>query len=141
MFVRAEDFEALSGQTVRYDRKPTASTMNLCAHCHGWLWNNNPAPPGIKVTRAGSLDVDWAELIGNIWTDSKPAWGKIGPELVNFPKQAMDRTSLLDACTRHRLQPAGPAHAVLEKNSSPEAAPKRRSANARIPHRAMRSSG
>jgi hypothetical protein len=39
-----------------------------------------------------SLDVDWAEPIGNIRTDSKPAWVKIDPELVNFPKQAMDWT-------------------------------------------------
>jgi hypothetical protein len=52
MFVRAEDFEALSGQTVRYDRKADSVAMNFCAHCHGWLWNNNPTLPGIKVTRA-----------------------------------------------------------------------------------------
>ena len=52
--------------------------------------------------RAGTLDnMDWAEPIGNIWTDSKAAWAKIDPELVNFPKQAVDRTPLFNAWTRH----------------------------------------
>jgi hypothetical protein len=105
MFVRDEDFEVLSGQTVRYDRKADSGNvvaMNFCSHCHGWLWNNNPALPGIKVARAGTLDnMDWAEPIGNIWTDSKAAWAKIDPELVNFPKQTVDRTPLFDAWTRH----------------------------------------
>ena len=76
MIVRDEDFEVLSGQTVRYDRKADSDNviaMNFCAHCHGWLWND-PARPGIKVARAGTLDnMDWAEPIGNIWTDSKAA--------------------------------------------------------------------
>ena len=56
MFVRDEDFEVLSGQTVRYDRKADSGTvvaMNFCAHCHGWLWNNNPALTGIKVAQRG----------------------------------------------------------------------------------------
>jgi hypothetical protein len=54
------------------------------------------------VVRAGTLDnMDWAEPIGNIWTDSKAAWVKIDPKLVNFPKQAVDRTPLFDAWTRH----------------------------------------
>ena len=104
MIVREEDFEVLSGQTVRYDRKADSGNviaMNFCAHCHGWLWND-PARPGIKVARAGTLDnMDWAEPIGNIWTDSKAAWAKIDPELVNFPKQAIDRTPLFDAWTGH----------------------------------------
>jgi len=105
MFVRDEDFEVLSGQTVRYDRKADSGnviTMNFCAHCYGWLWNDPPLLPGIKVARAGTLDnMDWAEPIGNIWTDSKAAWVKIDPELVNFPKGAVDRTPLFDAWTRH----------------------------------------
>jgi hypothetical protein len=46
MIVRDKDFEVLSGQTVRYDRKADSGNviaMNFCAHCHGWLWNR-PAP-------------------------------------------------------------------------------------------------
>jgi hypothetical protein len=105
MIVRDEDFEVLSGQMVRYDRKANSGNviaMNFCAHCHGWLWNENPAGlPGIKVARAGTLDnMDWAEPVGNIWTDSKAAWVKIDPELVNFPK-GMERTPLFDAWIRH----------------------------------------
>jgi hypothetical protein len=58
--------------------------------------------PGIKVARAGTLDnMDWVEPIGKIWTGSKIAWVKIDHELINFPKQAMDRTPLFDAWTRH----------------------------------------
>ena len=104
MIVRNENFELLSGQTVRYDRKADSGNviaMNFCAHCHGWLWND-PARPGIKVARAGTLDnMDWAEPIGNIWIDSKAAWVKINPELVNFSKGAVDRTPLFDAWTPH----------------------------------------
>jgi hypothetical protein len=41
------------------------------------------------VARAGTLDnMDWAEPVGNIWSDSKAAWVKIEPELVNFLGQA-----------------------------------------------------
>ena len=104
MIVRDEDFEILSGQTVRYDRKANSGNviaMNFCAHCHGWLWND-PVLPGIKVARVGTLDnMDWAEPVANIWTDSKAAWVKIDPELVNFPKGPVDRTPLFDAWTRH----------------------------------------
>jgi hypothetical protein len=61
-----------------------------------------PDAARIKVARAGTLDnMDWAEPIGNIWTDSKAAWAKTDPQLVNFPKQAVDRTPLFDAWTRH----------------------------------------
>ena len=71
--------------------------MNFCAHCHGWVWND-PVTAGIKVVRAGTLDnMDWAEPIGNIWTDTQPVWVKIDPELINFPRQAPDRTPLFDA--------------------------------------------
>ena len=104
MVVRDEDFEVLSGQMVRYDRKADSGNvtpMNFCAHCYGWLWNV-PATPGIKVVRAGTLDnMDWAEPVGNIWTDSKAAWVKIDSKLVNFPKQVVDRRPLFDAWTRH----------------------------------------
>jgi hypothetical protein len=56
----------------------------------------------IKVARAGTLDnMDWAEPVANIWTESKAAWVKINPELVNFSKGAVDRTPLFDAWTRH----------------------------------------
>ena len=104
MFVRDENFEVLSGQTVRYDHKADSgniTAMNFCAHCHGWLWND-PALPGTKVVRAGTLDnMDWAEPIGNIWTDSKAGWVKIDSKLINFPKQAVDRTPLFDAWLRY----------------------------------------
>ena len=104
MIVRDEDFEVLCGQTVRYDRKADSGNviaMDFCAHCHGWLWNV-PVVPGIKMVRVGTLDnMDWAEPVGNQWTDSKAAWVKIDPELVNFPKKAVDRTPLFDAWTRH----------------------------------------
>jgi len=54
------------------------------------------------VARAGTLDnMDWAEPVANIWTESKAAWVKINPELVNFSKGAVDRTPLFDAWTRH----------------------------------------
>ena len=103
MIVRDEDFEVLSGQTVRYDRKADSGNfiaMNFCVHCHGWVWNDPPRP-GIKMVRVGTLDnMDWAESVGNIWTDSKAAWVKIDPKLVNFPKQAVDRTPLFEAWTR-----------------------------------------
>ncbi|WEJ34771.1 GFA family protein [Devosia sp. SD17-2] len=102
MIVRDEDFEA-TGATVQYRRTADSGnviTMNFCAHCHGWLWNDPPAP-GIKVARAGTLDdIDWAVPVGNIWTDSKAAWAAIDPSLVNFPKGAVDRTPLYDAWTR-----------------------------------------
>src|SRR5262245_37364257 len=54
MMVRDEDFEVLSGQTVRYNRKASSGNviaMNFCAHCYAWLWNNNPVLPGMKVAR------------------------------------------------------------------------------------------
>ena len=108
MFVRDEDFEVLSGETVRYDRKADSGNviaMNFCTHCYGWLWNNSPALPGMKVARAGTLDnMDWAEPIGNIWRDSKAAWVKIDPELVNFPKGLVDRKPLSDAWARHNQE-------------------------------------
>ena len=51
-----------------------------------------------ELERAGTLDnMDWAEPVGNIWTNSKAAWVKIDPKLVNFPKGAVDRTPLFDA--------------------------------------------
>jgi hypothetical protein len=71
------DEEAL----LRHDRKAKSdnvTAMNFCAHCDGWLWND-PATPGIKVVRAGTLDdMDWGEPIGNIWTKSKAAWVRDG---------------------------------------------------------------
>ena len=103
MIVKDEDFEVLGGETARYERQADSGrvvTMNFCAHCHGWLWNQPPAP-GVVVVRAGSLDdIDWAEPVGNIWTDSKAAWVKIDPALVNFPGQAVDRQPLYDAWTK-----------------------------------------
>ena len=111
MFVGDEDFEVLSGQTVRYERKADSGNviaMHFCAHCHGLLWSTNPVLPGIKVARAGTLDnMDWAEPIGNIWTDSKAAWVKIDSALLNFQKGAVDRTPLFDAWTRHH-HPSAP---------------------------------
>lgn len=105
MVVRDADFELLSGEVARYDRHADSGNviaMNFCAHCHGWVWNDPPAP-GIKVVRAGTLDdLDWAEPVGNIWTDSKAAWVKIDPSLVNFPKGAVDRTPLFEAWTQSR---------------------------------------
>lgn len=103
MIVRDTDFE-VTGETERYDRRAESGNvirMNFCAHCHGWLWNDPPSP-GIKVARAGTLDdMDWAEPVGNIWTDSKAAWVEIDPKLVNFPKGIVDRTPLFEAFTRH----------------------------------------
>jgi hypothetical protein len=103
MIVRDGDFEVLSGDTEVYGRKADSGnviTMNFCAHCHTWLWNVPPAG-SIKVVRAGSLDnMDWAEPVGNIWTDSKAAWVRIDPGQINFTKGATDRTPLFDAWTR-----------------------------------------
>ena len=102
MVVADESF-AVSGSTDRYNRQAESGNviaMHFCAHCHGWVWNEPPSP-GIKVVRAGSLDdLDWAAPVGNIWTDSKAAWVRIDPELVNFPKGASDRTPLFQAWTR-----------------------------------------
>ncbi len=103
MIVREEDFQILSGDIARYERRADSGNiiaMNFCAHCHGWMWNDPPAK-GIKVARAGTLDdIDWAKPVGNIWTDSKAAWAEIDPALVNFTKGASDRTPLFDAWTR-----------------------------------------
>jgi hypothetical protein len=103
MVVRNGDFEVLQGEVARYDRKADSGniiSMNFCAHCHGWLWNDPPAG-NIKVVRAGTLDdIDWAAPVGNIWTDSKAAWAQIDPSHVNFAKGAVDRTPLFDAWTR-----------------------------------------
>ena len=100
--VRDGDFELLSGKVDQYRRTADSGNvivMNFCANCHGWLWNDPPAA-GFKVVRAGTLDdIDWAEPVGNIWTDSKAAWAKIDPALVNFPGQAVDRQPLFDAWT------------------------------------------
>lgn len=102
MVVADESFD-VSGTTDRYDRHADSGNvigMYFCAHCHGWIWNEPPSP-GIKVVRAGTLDdLDWAAPIGNIWTDSKAAWVQIDPELVNYPKGAVDRTPLFQAWTR-----------------------------------------
>ncbi|MFD1251500.1 Glutathione-dependent formaldehyde-activating enzyme [Devosia equisanguinis] len=103
MIVRDEDFELLSGDIARYERRADSGnviSMNFCAHCHGWMWNDPPLP-GIKVGRAGTLDnMDWARPVGNIWTDSKAAWVEIDAALANFPKGIVDRTPLFDAWTR-----------------------------------------
>ena len=103
MIVREADYEILSGDIAQYERRADSGnviTMNFCAHCHGWMWNDPPAG-GIKVARAGTLDdIDWARPVGNIWTDSKAEWAEIDPALVNFPKGAIDRTPLFDAWTR-----------------------------------------
>ena len=49
----------------------------------------------MMVLRAGSLDdLDWAQPVGNIWTDSKAAWVKLDPDLVNMPGQPSDREPL-----------------------------------------------
>ncbi|SEP99992.1 Uncharacterized conserved protein [Devosia sp. YR412] len=102
MIVRDDDFD-VSGAVETYARRAESGnviTMNFCAHCHGWLWNDPPAA-GIKVVRAGTLDdIDWAAPVGNIWTDSKAAWAVIDPTLVNFSKGATDRTPLYDAWTQ-----------------------------------------
>lgn len=103
MIIRDEDFELLSGQIAQYDRKADSGNvvrMCFCANCHGWVWNE-PASPGIKVGRAGTLDdINWARPVGNIWTESKAAWVDIDPTLVNFAKGAADRTPLFDAWAR-----------------------------------------
>lgn len=103
MIVRDADFE-VTGKAEHYDRRADSGNiirMNFCAHCHGWLWNDPPSP-GIKVARAGTLDdMNWAEPVGNIWTDSKAAWVEIDPTLANFPRGIVDRTPLFDAFTRH----------------------------------------
>jgi hypothetical protein len=103
MIVRNENFEVLSGQTCAMTAKPTVAISPLRTFPH-------IATAGSGTIRrhqaskwcAGTLDnMDWAEPIGNIWTGSKAAWVKIDPKLVNFPKQAVDRTPLFDAWTRH----------------------------------------
>ena len=103
MIVRDDDFEVLSGETQRYDRTADSGNviaMHFCANCHTWLWNVPPAG-GIKVARAGSLDnMDWAEPVGDIWTDSKAAWARLDPAHISFPKAATDRTPLFEAWTR-----------------------------------------
>lgn len=103
MIARDDDIEVLSGETERYDRTADSGNviaMHFCANCHGWMWNVPPIA-GIKVMRAGTLDnLDWAEPVGNIWTDSKAAWAKIDAAQTNFAKGITDRTPLFDAWTR-----------------------------------------
>lgn len=102
MMVKNADFEVLQGATEHFEKKADSGNvivMNFCVHCHGWLWNE-PAMPGTKVVRAGSLDdLNWAEPIGNIWTESRPAWVAVDDNLVNFPKGPSDRQPLFDAWT------------------------------------------
>src|SRR5262249_35132980 len=104
MIRRNRSFEVLSGQTARYHRNAqhgTATAANCCAHRYSGL-GNDPATAGMKVVRAGTLDnMDWAEPVRNIWTHSKAAWVKMDPKHAKFPKQAVDRTPLFDAWTRH----------------------------------------
>src|SRR5262249_15116694 len=46
-----------------------------------------PAAARHQAGARGHADnMDWAEPVGNVWTDSKAAWVKIDPELVNLPK-------------------------------------------------------
>lgn len=101
MIVRDGDF-SVSGAVDTYARRAESGnviTMNFCSNCHGWLWNDPPAP-GVKVVRAGTLDdLDWAAPVGNIWTQSKAAWAVIDPAQVNFAKGAADRQPLYDAWT------------------------------------------
>ncbi|MCZ4345830.1 GFA family protein [Devosia neptuniae] len=98
-----DNVEQLSGTLATYE-KPSQSgriiSMQFCAHCHGWLWNLPQSAPGMMVLRAGSLDdLDWAQPVGNIWTDSKAAWVKLDPDLVNMPGQPSDREPLNKAWT------------------------------------------
>ena len=75
--------------------------MNFCAHCHGWPLERPAAARHQAGARGHADNMDWAEPVGNVWTDSKAAWVKIDPKHANFPKQAVDRTPLFDAWTRH----------------------------------------
>ena len=95
MPLRDEDFEVLSGQTVRYDRK--ANSGNVIAMLA-------PEHPGAARHQGGARGHARHHGLANIWTDSKAAWVKIDPELVNFPKGAVDRTPLFDAWTRRNQQ-------------------------------------
>lgn len=108
MIVRDGDFDLLSGKIERYAKTADSGNvigMNFCANCHGWLWNDPPAP-GIKVVRAGTLDdLDWAAPIGNIWTDSRAAWVAIDPALLNFARGPADRTPLFEAWSRSHQEP------------------------------------
>ena len=52
MIVRDGDFEVLSGEVERYDRRADSGNviaMNFCRHCHTWLWND---PPSGEIERA-----------------------------------------------------------------------------------------
>jgi hypothetical protein len=102
MPVRSDTLEVLSGELVQVSRTADSGRiliMNFCARCFTWLWNQPPAP-GLLVVRAGSLDnMDWAQPVGNIWTDSKAAWAEIDPAQVNFAGQPANREPLYDAWT------------------------------------------
>jgi len=101
MVTSASNVEQLSGALAIYEKVSDSGRvvlMKFCAHCHGWLWNVPQAAPDMMVLRAGSLDnLDWAQPVGNIWTDSKAAWVKIDPDMVNMSGQPSDREPLFEA--------------------------------------------
>jgi hypothetical protein len=94
----------LRGTLVPFERVADSGrkvVMFFCAHCHTWLWNQ-PAAPGMLVVRAGTLDsIDWAEPVGDIWTNSKAKWAKIDPSAIAFAGQPDDRQPLYDAWSRN----------------------------------------
>ena len=113
MIVRNEDFEVLSGQTVRYDRKAESgnvTAMNFCAHCYGWLWND-PATPGIKVVargharqhRLGRADRKYLDRQQGRLGEDRPGTGQF-PETGGGPDAVVRRLDPAQSRLKNRMR-------------------------------------
>jgi hypothetical protein len=104
MFVRRGHVEKVSGTLTAFDKLADSGRtirMMACAGCGTRVWNEPTASPDFLVIKSGTLDeMDWAVPVGNIWTDSAPAWIEIDDRLVNFPAQPPTRQPLFDAWDR-----------------------------------------
>ncbi|MBN8997753.1 MAG: GFA family protein [Rhizobiales bacterium] len=104
MFVRREDVALVAGTLTAYEKAADSGRtvrMMACASCGTRLWNEPLSSPEILVIKPGTLDeMGWAKPVGNIWTDSAPAFAQIDPALVNFPGQPASRQPLFDAWQR-----------------------------------------
>ena len=101
MFMRRTDVELLAGALTAFEKAADSGRivhMMACAACGTRIWNEPQASRDMLVIKPGTLDdMDCAEPVGNIWTDSAPEWVAIDRDLVNFPGQPASRQPLFDA--------------------------------------------
>jgi hypothetical protein len=104
MPIRREHVEVISGELKAYDKAADSGRtvrMMACASCGTRVWNAPESSPEMLVVKPGTLDeMGWARPIGNIWTDSAPAWAAIEGGGPDFPGQPPTRQPLFDAWDR-----------------------------------------